>query len=100
MCDTAIVVEYHCIIYCVFALQIYNIFSVCVSADGFEELRRLGLLRYNAGRDIEIYDYYLSEVDITGSRMQAQTNCAMRYNLSEKAIQVIVYGFESRLRGV
>ena len=39
-----------------------------VSADGFEELRRLGLLRYNAGRDIEIYDYYLSEVDITGSR--------------------------------
>ena len=69
-----------------------------VSADGFEELRRLGLLRYNAGRDIEIYDYYLSEVDITGSRMQAQTNCAMRYNLSEKAIQVIVYGFESRLR--
>ena len=71
-----------------------------VSADGFEELRRLGLLRYNAGRDIEIYDYYLSEVDITGSRMQAQTNCAMRYNLSEKAIQVIVYGFESRLRGV
>ncbi len=72
-----------------------------VSADGFEELRRLGLLRYNAGRDIEIlYDYYLSEVDITGSRMQAQTNCAMRYNLSEKAIQVIVYGFESRLRRV
>ena len=63
-------------------------------------MRRLGLLRYNAGRDIEIYDYYLSEVDITGSRMQAQTNCAMRYNLSEKAIQVIVYGFESRLRGV
>ena len=66
----------------------------------FEELRQLGLLRYNAGRDIEIYDYYLSEVDITGSRMQAQTNCAMRYNLSEKAIQVIVYGFESRLRRV
>ena len=65
----------------------------------FEELRQLGLLRYNAGRDIEIYDYYLSEVDITGSRMQAQTNCAMRYNLSEKAIQVIVYGFENRLRG-
>ena len=28
-----------------------------VSADGFEELRQLGLLRYNAGRDIEIYDY-------------------------------------------
>ena len=51
-------------------------FSVCVSADGFEELRQLGLLRYNAGMDIEIYDYYLSEVDITGSRMQAQTNCA------------------------
>ena len=68
-----------------------------VSADGFEELRQLGLLRYNAGRDIEIYDYYLSEVDITGSRMQAQTNCAMRYNLSEKAIQVIVYGFENKL---
>ena len=71
-----------------------------IKADGFEELRRLGLLRYNAGRDIVIYDYYLSEVDITGSRMQAQTNCAMRYNLSEKAIQVIVYGFESRLRRV
>ena len=71
-----------------------------IKSDGFEELRRLGLLRYNAGRDIEIYDYYLSEVDITGSRMQAQTNCAMRYNLSEKAIQVIVYGFESRLRRV
>ena len=71
-----------------------------IKADGFEELRQLGLLRYNAGRDIEIYDYYLSEVDITGSRMQAQTNCAMRYNLSEKAIQVIVYGFENRLRGV
>ena len=43
-----------------------------VSADGFEELRRLGLLRYNAGRDIKIYNYYLSEVDITGSRMQAR----------------------------
>ena len=101
MNNTIIIVEYHCVICCVFALQIYNIFfSVCVSADGFEELRRLGLLRYNAGRDIEIYDYYLSEVDITGSRMQAQTNCAMRYNLSEKAIQVIVYGFESRLRRV
>ena len=101
MNNTIIIVEYHYVMCCVFALQIYNIFfSVCVSADGFEELRRLGLLRYNAGRDIEIYDYYLSEVDITGSRMQAQTNCAMRYNLSEKAIQVIVYGFESRLRGV
>ena len=71
-----------------------------IKADGFEELRQLGLLRYNAGRDIVIYDYYLSKVDITGSRMQAQTNCAMRYNLSEKAIQVIVYGFENRLRGV
>ena len=69
-----------------------------VSADGFEELRRLGLLRYNSGRDIEIYDYYPSEVGITSSRMQAQTNCAMRYNLSEKATQVIVYGFENRLR--
>ena len=100
MNNTLIVIEYHRVIYCVFALQIYNIFSVCISADGFEELRQLGLLRYNAGRDIEIYDYYLSEVDITGSRMQAQTNCAMRYNLSEKAIQVIVYGFESRLRRV
>ena len=100
MNNTLIIVEYHCVICYVFALQIYNFFSVCISADGFEELRRLGLLRYNAGRDIEIYDYYLSEVDITGSRMQAQTNCAMRYNLSEKAIQVIVYGFESRLRRV
>jgi len=67
---------------------------------GGRNMRQLGQLRYNAGRDIEIYDYYLSEVDITGSRMQAQTNCAMRYNLSEKAIQVIVYGFENRLRGV
>ena len=87
-------------LYIVFLLCKYICFFVCVSADEFEELRQLGLLRYNAGRDIEIYDYYLSEVDITGSRMQAQTNCAMRYNLSEKAIQVIVYGFESRLRGV
>ena len=87
-------------LYIVFLLCKYICFFVCVSADEFEELRQLGLLRYNAGRDIEIYDYYLSEVDITGSRMQAQTNCAMRYNLSEKAIQVIVYGFESRLRRV
>nr|DAM66408.1 MAG TPA: Chromo domain-containing protein 2 [Caudoviricetes sp.] len=31
--------------------------------------------------------------------MQAQTNCAMRYNPSEKAIQEIVYGVENRLRG-
>ena len=87
-------------LYIVFLLCKYICFFVCVSADGFEELRRLGLLRYNADRDIEIYDYYLSEVDITGSRMQAQTNCEMRYNLSDKAIQVIVYGFESRLRRV
>lgn len=70
-----------------------------ITSEEFEELQQLGLVRYNAQRDIEIYNYYLSETSITGSKMQAQTNCSMRFNLSEKAIQAIVYGFENRLRG-
>jgi hypothetical protein len=60
----------------------------------FDRLYSLGLFRYNVKRDLQIYAFYLRESQTCGS-MQAMTNAATEFMLSEDAIQKIVYAMRA-----
>ena len=59
----------------------------------FNRLLALGVLRPNARRNLLIYEYYLAEAIKYGS-MQAITNAAMRFCLSDKSIEKIIQRFK------
>lgn len=52
----------------------------------FEKLMSKGLLRDSVKRDKEIYEFYLRECEETGSRMQARTNTAELFCVSEETV--------------
>jgi hypothetical protein len=54
-----------------------------------EHLQKIGLLKFNAIRNLDMYDYYCRQKKIVGS-MQAITNTAAKYFLSENAVQKVV----------
>ena len=63
----------------------------------FDRLMSFGILRSNARRDLQIYEYYLSESEKHGS-MQAMTNAGDKFNLTDEAIKKIVYRIAINLK--
>lgn len=51
---------------------------------------KMGFLRSNAKRDLEIYEYYEEESLKVGS-MQAITNAADKFCISEESIKKVIY---------
>lgn len=52
----------------------------------FEKLLSTGLLRSTVKRDKDMYEYYLVECEASGSRMQARTNTAEKFCVSEETV--------------
>jgi hypothetical protein len=67
---------------------------VLVEKSHLEYLKKIGLLRFNAIRDLEIYNFYCEQKKVAGG-MQAITKAAIKYCLSEKAIERIIYKMKS-----
>jgi hypothetical protein len=63
----------------------------------FDKLMSFGLLRSNAKRDLEIYEYYLEQKEKVGS-MQAMTNTSDFFRISEDVVQKIIYKQKSILQ--
>lgn len=55
----------------------------------FEKLMSKGFLRSNAKRDLDMYEYYLSQLH--KGKMQALTNTAIKFNMSEDRCKAIIY---------
>lgn len=55
-----------------------------------DHLLSKGLFRASTKRDIEVYEFYINECNITGSRMQARTNAADKFSTSEETISRII----------
>lgn len=53
-------------------------------------LADFGLLRGTVLRDIDVYEFYQNEVCKCESRMQARTNTAENYNISEELVSKII----------
>jgi hypothetical protein len=49
-----------------------------------------GLMRATVKRDKEIYEYYLTQCNTPISRMQARTNTAEQFSISEDQISRII----------
>jgi len=56
----------------------------------FDRLMSFGLLRSNAKRDLEIYEYYLEQKEKVGS-MQAMIDVSDFFRISEDVVQKIIY---------
>lgn len=56
----------------------------------FEKLLSKGLLRSNVKRDKELYEYYVAEFNLTHSRMQARTNTADKFCVSEETVSKVI----------
>ena len=56
----------------------------------FNRLMSAGLLRSNAKRDLNIYEYYLEQKERVGS-MQAMIDASELFSVSEDVVQKIVY---------
>ena len=55
----------------------------------FDKLMSMGLLRSTVQRDIKIYEFYLEQRKIE-RYLQARTNTAVEFNLSEEMIDKII----------
>ena len=55
-----------------------------------EILLQKGILKSSTKRDIEVYEYYVNECCLTGSKMQARTNAAEKFFTSEETISRII----------
>ena len=55
-----------------------------------EILLQKGILKSSTKRDIEVYEYYVNECGLTGSKMQARTNAAEKFFTSEETISRII----------
>jgi len=58
--------------------------------DVIDTLIRKGLMRATVKRDKEIYEYYLTQCHVEISRMQARTNTAEQFSISEDRVSKII----------
>ena len=67
-------------------------YEIILSLDSstIDHLLSKGFFRSSTKRDIEIYEFYVNECKITGSKMQARTNAAEKFCTSEETIGRII----------
>ncbi len=58
-----------------------------------QKLSSMGLLRSTATRDLEIYAYYLKELESSNGKekIQAHINTADHFNISDDRVKTIIY---------
>lgn len=67
-------------------------YDVILSIDKskIEILLKKGILKSSTKRDMDVYEYYVNECVLTGSKMQARTNAAEKFSTSEETIGRII----------